>query len=360
MVENCYIHIPFCKSKCKYCSFVSLTCLEKITVYVYSLLKEISSNYGGEELKTLYIGGGTPSLLQCDLLGKILKKLNFCNECECTVEVNPDDVTSELAKYYLDKGINRISIGIQTFNEDILSEIGRRHSAVRAMQAVNILADTGFKNISADFIYGLPRQTAKMFINDLKLAINLPLQHISLYGLKIEENSYYSVNPPQNLPDDDLQADMYIIACEFLENNGFIQYEISNFARPNYYSRHNKNYWDNNSYYGFGLSAHGYVNGFRYYNTSDLDAYISAPAQSEYAHFITDKERLEEEIFLGLRKTEGINTHLINKKFNIDFAAKYKNVLGKYSPQFLENNNGHLRLTRRGGMLSNLILSEFI
>lgn len=360
MTENCYIHIPFCKTKCKYCSFVSFPCIDKMTAYTYALLKEISENYRGERLKTFYIGGGTPSLLPVNLSEKLINKFNFAAEYEFTLEANPDDITSELADFYAKSSINRISLGVQSFDDVILKSVGRRHTAETAINAVNLLFQKGINNISIDFIYGLPTQTVEGFINDLKHAFTLPVTHISLYGLKVEEGSYYYSNIPENLPDDDIQADMYLTACDILEENGFKQYEISNFAHPGFYSRHNINYWNNNSYYGFGVSAHGYTEGFRYYNTSDLNKYISAPVQGEYAHYITDKERLEEEIFLGLRKTVGLNIADVNKKFNIDFANKYDSIIKKYSPEFLHYDGDRIALTRKGFMVSNVILSEFI
>lgn len=360
MIRNAYIHIPFCKSKCRYCAFVSVPEINKITGYVYSLLKEIADNYRGEELSTLYIGGGTPSLLPFELLSKILNKFRYAEEYECTIEVNPDDVTSILAENYAASRINRISVGVQSFDDAILSAIGRRHNAASVISAVNTLNHAGFENISIDLIYGLPGQTTSGFIDDIKRALELPVKHISLYGLKIEEGTYFAEYKPELLPDSDKQADMYLAACDELEKNGYKQYEISNFALPGYSSKHNVNYWNNNTYYGFGVSAHGYTNGFRYYNTSDIDAYMNNPVQSEYAHHVTETERLEEEIFLGLRKADGINIDEINKKFNIDFRSRYGKIIDKYSPEFLLCEGERLRFTRKGFMLSTPILSEFL
>ena len=360
MTENCYIHIPFCKSKCKYCSFTSYPYLDKITPYIYSLLKEISVNYKGEKLQTLYIGGGTPSLISPGLINIIIKNFSFAEHAEITIEVNPDDVTAAFAEQYLLYGINRISMGVQCFNDEILKEIGRRHTAESAVNAVRTLQYSGFDNISIDFIYGLPGQSLKNFIDDIKLAVQLPVKHISLYGLKIESQSYYYKKVPSNIPDDDVQADMYLAACDFLEKNGFKQYEISNFSKPGWQSRHNLNYWANNTYYGFGASAHGYVDGFRYYNVSNLEEYIQTPANGEYAHYVTEKEKLEEEIFLGLRKVEGINIENINDKFNINFLQEYSHIINKYASEYINFNNKTLSFTRKGFLLSNVILSEFL
>lgn len=360
MTKNCYIHIPFCKQKCNYCAFISYPCIDKITGYIFSLLKEITDKYEGEKLKTLYIGGGTPSLIPTNLLEKIIKKFSFTNNAEITIEVNPDDVTSELINKYFQLGINRISMGVQSLNDRVLKIAGRRHSAQQALDAIDIISNSKIKNLSCDLIYGLPEQTCEDFINDIKTLTNLSIQHISLYGLKIEENTPFERNLPTNLPDDDAQADMYIEACRTLNNNGFEQYEISNFAKPEMFSRHNINYWNNNSYYGFGVAAHGYVDGFRYYNTSNLEEYMNNPSVSEYAHHLTETERLEEEIFLGFRKSEGIKISEINKKFNINFCEKYKDCLTKYQGEYIVNDGTSVYFTTKGFLLSNIILAEFL
>ena len=359
MTENCYIHIPFCKSKCNYCAFVSYPCLDKMTGYVYSLLKEITEHYRGERLKTLYIGGGTPSLLPLNLLEKILAKFNYDSETEVTIELNPDDVSFEKIEAFKKMGVNRFSVGVQSFDDNVLSLCGRRHDANVAQRALSVLSELGL-NYSADLIYGLPAQTLESFLDDLKSLVNAKVPHISLYGLKIEENTPFYSDEPQNLPDDDLQADMYLAACGYLAKEGFNHYEISNFAKPNYESKHNINYWRNNSYYGFGVAAHGYVDGFRYYNTSSLERYMQTPDVSEYAHHVTEQEVLEEEIFLGLRLAEGLCVDDLNTKFGIDFCSKFEKALKKFDTEYLKKENGRIFLTEKGFMLSNIILSEFV
>jgi len=359
MTENCYIHIPFCKSKCNYCAFVSYLSLDKMSGYVFSLLKEIDERYGREPLKTLYLGGGTPSLLPLNLLEKILRKFNFNSETEVTIELNPDDVSLAKIESYKNIGINRFSIGVQSFDNHVLKLCGRRHDSDLAKQALEIITNRG-DNVSADLIYGLPSQTIKSFLDDLKLLIELSVTHISLYGLKIEDNTPFYNNMPQNLPDDDMQADMYLAACEYLAKEGFLHYEISNFSKSGYESIHNTNYWRNNSYYGFGVAAHGYVDGFRYYNTSSLETYMQAPHVSEYAHHVTKQEVLEEEIFLGLRLADGLCINDLNKKFDINFEQKFSNVIEKYNGEFLIMADGRISLTEKGFMLSNIILSEFV
>ena len=359
MPKSAYIHIPFCKSKCKYCSFVSFNKPDLITGYMYSLMKEISENYKGELLNTLYFGGGTPSLIPDDLLKKVIKKFNVSENTEITLELNPDDSNAEYLSELKNIGINRLSIGSQTFNDNILNLIGRRHNSEQIIKAVNEAKSAGFTNISLDLIYGLPSQTILLLQKDLEKITSLNIQHISTYGLKIEEQSAFGMNPPENLPDDDIQADMYEIINKTLESEGFLRYEISNFSKPDYESKHNLNYWNNNEYYGFGVAAHGYVDGIRYYNTSSLEKYIQNPSNHEYGKFLTDKEKLEEEIFLGFRKTSGINIDYINNKFNIDFEKKYAKILSKYKDFLIKTKNSY-SLNLRGVLISNVILAEFI
>lgn len=358
MPVSAYIHMPFCKSKCKYCSFVSFNQPERIKGYVFSLLKEISEIYNNEPLKTLYFGGGTPSLIPVDLINMIVGKFNLSDECEVTLEVNPDDASYEYFCALKNIGINRISIGSQTFDDDILKLIGRRHNSEQIIEAVQVAKQVGFKNISVDLIYGLPNQDVNGLRNDLDKFLNLGIQHISTYGLKIEQDSFWGKNPP-SVPDDDAQADMYELINEILSENGFYRYEISNFAKKGFESKHNLNYWNNNEYYGFGVAAHGYLNGMRYSNFRTLEQYVQKPTTHETGHFLTKKEMLEEEIFLGFRKSDGINVKRIKERFGVDFEELYKDVLEKYSEFFEKTSNGYT-LNLRGVLISNVILAEFI
>ena len=360
MVNSVYIHIPFCKSKCKYCSFTSFTNSEKIMGYLFSLLKEIDVNYNGEALKTLYFGGGTPSLLSIDFVKKVISKFKLLPECEITFEFNPDDCNLEYLQKLKELGINRLSIGSQTFNDNLLNFIGRRHSSKDIIKTIKTAQEAGFSNRSVDLIYGLPNQTIEILKEDLRIITDLDIQHVSTYGLKIEENSFFYLNPPKNLPDDDLQADMYLEINNTLENLGFKRYEISNFAKLGYESKHNLNYWNNAEYYGFGVAAHGYVEGVRYSNFTTLEEYMNSPATHECGHFVTEQEKLEEEIFLGFRKAEGINIEKINNAFNINFNEKYDAIINKYSPEYVVKTDNGWTLTTEGVLLSNNILSDFI
>lgn len=363
MVQSVYIHIPFCVKKCKYCSFVSFETLEKRKGYLYSLLKEIDYYYRGEPLKTFYIGGGTPSLMSIDELSKIVNKFEFEADCERAIELNPNDVTDEYARGLNSLGFNRVSLGSQSFDDNILKLIGRRHESGEIVRAVDILKKNGFENISLDLIYGLPTQTIEGFENDLRRVFELDVQHISLYGLKIDEGSYFYRHEPDGLPDDDSQADMYLLANRLVRESGFEHYEISNYAKEGFNSRHNTNYWRCGEYYGFGVSAHGYENGVRYSNKTNLTDYMENPVDREFGKFLTVQEQLEERIFLGFRLEEGIDVGAINNDFGIDFEKKYSEVLQKYSDYLVKTERGY-KLSNdsehNGFLMSNIILSEFL
>lgn len=356
MVKSAYIHIPFCKSKCKYCSFVSF--IHKDSNYIENLLTEIDKYYLGEELNTLYFGGGTPSLLAEEDVCRILKKFNISKNTEITFEMNPDDANIEYLKYLHAIGINRLSLGAQTFDNKTLREIGRRHDAEDTINAVANAQKAGFENLSLDLIYGLPNSDdLKILRNDLNILTSLGIQHISTYGLKIENGSYYYTHKP-NIPNDDIQADMYIEINHYLENAGYKRYEISNFSLPQKESRHNLNYWNNEEYYGFGIAAHGYVNGIRYSNSTNFENYSKCFRKTE--HEVSKTEKFEEEIFLGFRKESGINTNKIKQLFNIDFEKRYKHILKKYVPNYIVKTPEGFKLTLDGVLLSNIILSEFL
>jgi len=360
MAESVYIHIPFCKSKCKYCSFVSTTNVEDIELYINSLEKEIKNNYTLESLNTLYFGGGTPSLLKIQYIERLLKLFNIKQDTEVTFEINPDDADIQYLKLLKTIGINRLSFGAQTFDDEILKLIGRRHNSNSIYKAIDNSHLADFENVSIDLMYGLPFQNTDKLKKDVSIIQKLAIQHVSTYGLKIEQPSFFYTNPPHNLPDDDAQADMYVMINNILDEMEYYRYEISNFAKKGYESRHNLNYWNNFEYYGFGAAAHGYINGIRYSNSNNLKEYMDNPNKHSVEHKVTPKEQLEEEIFLGFRRETGINIVEINKKYNIDFIKKYENILNKYIPDYILPTETGYKLTLNGVLLSNNILSEFI
>lgn len=361
MVKNAYIHIPFCKSKCNYCSFISYSMLEFKEKYLYALEKEIKHFYEQEPLDTLYIGGGTPSVLLVSELEAIIKRFVFEPNAEITVELNPETLTYDYLSGLKNAGVNRISLGCQTFNDEILVHIGRRHNAKQVIEAVRCAENAGFENINLDFIYGLPSQNLSLFSNDLMQAVELGINHISLYGLKIDEGCYFYSHYPKNLPDNDMQADMYLMAIEILCGAGFEHYEISNFAKSGFESRHNLNYWNNNTYYGFGMAAHGYKDGCRYSNYEDFERYLKFPRIHDLTHRLTEQEKLEEEIFLGFRKMSGIDIEKINQNFSIDFEKKYGKTLKKYlETKHIKKTEKGYKLSDNGILVSNTILADFL
>lgn len=327
--------------------------------YMEALVAQIKEDYKGEMLDTLYFGGGTPSTLGIKDFERIISLFNISQNTEITAEINPEGSDEDYLKKLKSLGVNRISFGTQTFDDEILKIIGRRHNSAQTVFALNCASKAGFNNISLDLIYGLPTQNLKGFETDLKKAVESGIQHISLYGLKIDEGCYFYKNPPMNLPDSDLQADMYLKAIEILKANGFEHYEISNFSLPNFNSKHNLNYWENNSYYGFGCAASGYVDGIRYTNEVDLNKYIKNSRSKVSAQKLEKQEILEEAIFLGLRKMTGLNIKEINEKYGIDFDKKYAKILDKYSNYFIKTKQGYTFSTD-GILISNTILADFL
>ena len=243
MINCVYIHIPFCEKKCKYCSFCSFGLIKKKDVYVNALLKEVKNLYKGDVLKTIYFGGGTPSLLDVRDIEIILNEFKYNLDTEITLELNPHNMTYEKLKALKDVGINRLSVGVQNFDDEILKEIGRTHTSCEIFETLKNIELAGFKNFSIDLMYGLPNQTIDNWKKTLDIALETNAKHISLYGLKIEDGTYFSKFLPENLPTQDEQARMYEIAIEKLSKN-FIHYEFSNFAKnESYISRHNSAYW---------------------------------------------------------------------------------------------------------------------
>ena len=361
MVESAYIHIPFCRQKCHYCSFVSFPDMSQKDEYLKTLKKEILLKYKGENLQTLYFGGGTPSLLSISELKEILSLFDLSENAEITLEINPETVDENYISELIKTQINRLSIGAQTFDNSILELIGRKHKTEDVYRVVETAKRHCFNNISLDFIYGLPNQSLESFVSDLKTAVTIGAEHISLYGLKIDAGCYFAKHRPKNIADEDLQADMYLKAIETLTSLGFEHYEISNFSKDNKYSRHNVNYWKCEEYYGFGLAAHGYVDGIRYSNHKTMEEYLNNYNTPEDQHTLSEQEKLEENIFLGLRLKKGIDLTEINNKFNINFEEKYSEILKKYTEtNHLSLENNILKLTKNGILVSNYILADFL
>lgn len=318
-----YIHIPFCNQICSYCDFCKIFYNEKyITNYLLSLEKEIQNNYKGELISTIYIGGGTPSALslaELEKLFKILKIFKLNKDYELTIETNVEDISLEKLKLYKKNKVNRLSIGVQTFNKQHLKTLNRFFEG-DIFYKIELAKQVGFKNISIDLMYALPSQTKEELLEDLNKIIKLGVTHISTYSLIIEPRTLLYINKTQ-YTNEDLDYVMYKLIKETLSKHGYNHYEISNFSKPNCESKHNLTYWNNQEYYGFGMGASGYVNGIRYENVKNINKYISGH-YIESENEITLEEKLVYEYILGLRKIKGINKNEFYEKFGIKISEQ--------------------------------------
>ncbi|MHB8084241.1 MAG: radical SAM family heme chaperone HemW [Dehalococcoidia bacterium] len=304
-----YIHIPFCVSKCRYCDFYSLAGKEELIDRYLSAVVRETEKYEGMPFKTLYIGGGTPSLLGPRRLARLMdglhSHLKINKLVEATIEANPESTDEDFLKAARNTGFNRISIGVQSLNDNELRKAGRVHSSVHALKAIDLAFRCGINNISADIIIGLPGQTSETLDSTLRTLVGTGLTHVSAYCLSIEKGTAFAACPPDDLPDDDVQARMYESVSRILKGYGFIHYEISNFALRGEECLHNLNYWRGGEYVGLGPSAASHVNGRRWKNSSNMTAYINNPATSGFDEDIVDIEtKIAEEAMLRLRLLE--------------------------------------------------------
>ncbi len=366
-MKGLYIHIPFCVRKCEYCDFVSFPGMERERdAYISALISEMEL-YRGESLDTVFIGGGTPTALTAEQLSRLLlavhDNFDIASGAEITVEANPGTVTDEKISALLAGGVDRVSVGVQSFNDNELKAIGRIHDAETAKETVEKLYAAGFENISLDLMASLPYQTMDSFKHSLEAAVALPIKHISVYSLIIEEGTPIErkyKDGVYKLPDEDTDRELYHFTAEFLRRRGFERYEISNYAMPGYESRHNLKYWTYAEYLGIGLAAHSYLDGMRRYNTSDIKKYLSG-SFGEDETILTDDDKRGEYMMLGLRKTEGVSAAAFKKLFGIGLYDSYKAAIDKFTRAgALEFSDGFLRLTERGLDIANTVMCEFI
>ena len=370
-----YIHVPFCRSKCEYCDFYSLACkdnklMEGYLDAVCAHLKEAGSLAPNYKVDTIYFGGGTPSYFGADgiasILAAIRRNFDVDNAAEITMECNPDSVNDRLLYRVRAEGVNRISLGIQTDDDELLKRLGRPHNYAQAVSAYQRIRKAGFKNVSVDLMYGLPGQTLRMWQETLDHVLRLLPEHVSCYGLKVEEGTpLYDYKEAANLPDDETQADMYLAAVEMLRSRGYRHYEISNFARKGLYSRHNMKYWTGGQYLGFGPSASSDFAGKRFVLARDLQSYINGiRGGGEVMEDVQDiplRERAGEYLMLRLRTYNGIASDEYERKFLLPFAP-LQEVLGKYSSLGYTdvNDEGRWHLTAKGYLISNTIISDLL
>jgi len=359
-----YIHIPFCLKKCNYCDFVSFE-NGNISGYFEALEKEIelySDLIKNRKIDSVFIGGGTPSAVNPCYIGEVLKKFNLSNDCEVTIETNPKTLTLEKLKNYSEMGINRISIGMQSMNDNELKILGRAHTAYDFLKSYELIVKSGFTNINIDTMFGIPGQNLMNFENTINEVKRLNPTHISSYSLIIEEGTpFYTMK--LELPEEDEERKMYQYLLDTL--NLYKRYEISNFSKKGYECRHNLKYWTMQDYLGVGLNSHSFIENKRFYNTDNLEEYITKLKNSEYPvseiSCENNDELIKDYVITGLRLSDGINIKNINNKFKIDFISKYKEVVDKYVKlKMLELKNGNLKFTNKGFSVSNYILSDFI
>lgn len=324
-MESVYIHIPFCKSICSYCDFCKMYYHGPwVTQYLNALLLEIDERYEGEEIKTLYIGGGTPSSLSSkDLkyLFDILSKIKLAEDAEVTFECNLNDVNEELLFLLKDFGVNRLSIGIESFNEDKLKFMERYHTYENAVEVMNLVRSHGFDNVNVDLMYGIPGETLKDLKKDLEMILRLEPDHISTYSLIVEDHTKVGNMGIIPIPEE-LDASMYELICDKLKKEDFVHYEVSNFGKEGKESRHNLTYWDNNEYYGFGMGASGYIHGVRYENTKTLKDYF-AGKWVKSQDILSKDDIMYNELMLGFRKMEGISLRQFYDRYGINMQEAF-------------------------------------
>ncbi len=388
-MHSLYIHIPFCLKRCIYCDFVSTIYDDsKASAYVEALKHEISGITKKSSLATLFIGGGTPTAISTELLSGFFKHVfdhfKFNDNYEASIEANPCTLNPEKLLTIHDAGINRISMGVQSFNSNELSFLSRIHSSHEAEHAIHMAKEAGFNNVGIDLIYGIPGQSLESWKKTLEKTVSLKPEHISTYELTVETGTELdgllnakqcpSKERPLSTPvllSDEMIVEMYEYAIYYLTSQGFIHYEISNFARPGYECRHNLNYWDRGEYIGAGLGAHSFLHGKRFHNTDSLDRYLTSVQNNatavENSEDITCDSALSEAIFLGLRKIGGINIESLSRRYNVNILSSYGSEIKELSEagliELTTSNCSYetdLKLTSKGLVLSNEVFLKFI
>jgi len=357
-VKSIYIHIPFCKKICSYCDFCKFFYNEELVdQYLDALQKEIQESYQKEQIETIYIGGGTPSALNIKQLQKLFQIIEIFNKehvKEFTVEMNPEDIVEEKLNLFKKNGVNRISIGHQTKHAKYLEELGR--TACVSKKQIRLVKKY-FHNISVDLMYGFQNQTQEEFLEDLNYLLELDIPHVSTYSLILEEHTKLFINKYQRL-EEEQDAQMYKKIQEILENNGFLQYEISNFSKEGYASKHNLVYWNNQEYYGFGLGASGYLKNIRYTNTRSLNQYLKGKRILE-KEVLTKEDTMIYEMILGLRKTEGVSKRHFLSKFGCNIEQTF-DIMNMMNQKMLKIEGEYLFIPKEYLYRENQILIHFL
>lgn len=358
MKTSVYIHIPFCKSICSYCDFCKLYYNQKwVNEYLDALEKQVRNEYKNDLIKTIYIGGGSPSALDESSLKKLKNIINIfkLDNIEFTFECNINDIDDKLLKSLKEMGVNRLSIGIESFNKKVLDFLNRKGSYKLAQEKINLCRAYGFNNINVDLIYAVPNESVEDLYDDINKIISLNVEHISTYSLMIEKNTMiYNESPI----DENIDYKMYEIICQKLKENNYIHYEISNFAKEGFESKHNMTYWQNDTYYGFGLGASSYINNERKTNTRNLNNYLNGK-------YVFEKEIINNDLFttygiiLGLRLIKGINVNHFNERYNVKLLEN-QNVKDLLKEKLLVYKDGYLKIPEDKLYIQNEILEKLI
>ena len=368
---SAYVHIPFCTQICYYCDFSKVFIKNQpVDSYLEHLLQEFDS-YDIQKLRTLYIGGGTPTALSASqlevLLEGLTKNLDLSVLEELTIEANPGDLDADKIAVLQNSAVNRVSLGVQTFDDKMLKKIGRSHTEKDIYENIDRLKLAGFDNISIDLIYALPGQTMDQVKDNVAKAIALDIPHMSLYSLILENHTVFMNRIRRGklpLPKEELEAEMFEYIISELEKAGFEHYEISNFSKQGFESRHNLMYWDNAEYYGIGAGASGYVDGVRYKNHGPIRHYLKAVEEGSARineEHLSQREQMEEEMFLGLRKKSGVSMARFEEKFERSFQELYGDIVKDLIQQGLMQVDGdHVRMTKRGLFLGDTVAERFI
>ena len=368
---SAYVHIPFCTQICYYCDFSKVFIKNQpVDSYLEHLVQEFHS-YDIQKLRTLYIGGGTPTALSArqleTLLDGLTRELDLSVLEELTIEANPGDLDEDKISVLKNSAVNRVSLGVQTFDDKMLKKIGRSHLEKDIYENIDRLKLAGFDNISIDLIYALPGQTMDQVKDNVAKAIALDIPHMSLYSLILENHTVFMNRMRRGklpLPKEELEAEMFDYIISELEKAGFEHYEISNFSKPGFESRHNLMYWDNAEYYGIGAGASGYVDGVRYKNHGPIRHYLKAVEEGNARineENLSQREQMEEEMFLGLRKKTGVSMKRFEEKFGTSFEDLYGQVVRDLCHQgHLQIEGQQIRMTKKGLFLGDTVAEQFI
>lgn len=373
---SAYLHIPFCEQLCYYCDFNKVFLEDQpVDEYIQAMLSEMdlmNEYYPQQQLQTLYIGGGTPTSLsakQLDvLLDGVFQRYQLSTNAEFTVEANPGDLTVDKMHVLENYGVNRLSMGVQSFDDCLLKKIGRKHSAKEVYQTMKIIEKSSIDNVTIDLMYALPGQTVKMFLDSVDQALALGLPHLSMYALILENKTMFANLARRGqllLPTDDEEVAMFELAKERLAKAGLFQYEISNFAKKGFESQHNLMYWNNEHYFGFGAGASGYLGHWRYRNQGPIQHYMAAIREGKLPlleeEHLTEDNQMEEHLFLGLRKMEGVTYQGFQNQFQQSLLSVYgEEIEGLVQRGLLLKDENGIRLNDKGILFGNDVFSEFL